>query len=92
MRLRRKPADPALTPEQQRILEQRGVLSPEEIHKLANKTKKAMTGGLATSVESESATKASCHSDYVDPETAKKKQEEKLVPLGIGIKTNDRVI
>src|SRR5512134_816828 len=33
---------PALTPEQQRILEQRGVLSPEEIHKLASKTRRAV--------------------------------------------------
>ncbi|HEX8341887.1 MAG TPA: phosphomethylpyrimidine synthase [Tepidisphaeraceae bacterium] len=73
----------ALTPEQQKILEQRGVLSPEEIHKLANKTKKAVGADKD---------KATCHSDYVDPDTAKAKQQEKLVPLGIGIKTNDRVI
>ena len=32
----------ALTPEQQEILAKRGVLSPEEIHKLASKTKAAM--------------------------------------------------
>ncbi len=53
----------ALTPEQQEILNKRGVLSPAEIHKLAAKTKQAV--GVATGE------KASCHSDYVDPETAK---------------------
>lgn len=52
----------ALTPEQQEILNKRGVLSPEEIHRLAAKTKKVMTA--------ESESKAACHSDYVDPETA----------------------
>lgn len=73
----------ALTPEQQRILEQRGVLSPEEIHKLASKTKKVLGADKD---------KASCHSDYVDPETAKQKQNEKLVPLGIGIKMSEKII
>jgi phosphomethylpyrimidine synthase len=53
----------ALTPEQQEILNKRGVLSPAEIHKLAAKTKQAV--GAATGE------KASCHSDFVDPETAK---------------------
>lgn len=53
---------PALTAEQQEILAKRGVLSPEEIHKLASKTKKAVGADAG---------KASCHSDYVDPETAK---------------------
>ena len=69
----------ALTPEQQEILKQRGVLSPEEIHKLASKTKKATGADHG---------KASCHSDYVDPETA----QEKLVTLGVGIRTNEGVI
>src|SRR6185369_9987108 len=32
----------ALTPEQQEILEKRGVLSPAEIHDLASKTKRAV--------------------------------------------------
>jgi phosphomethylpyrimidine synthase len=62
----------ALTPEQQEILKQRGVLSPEEIHRLASKTKKAVG-----TVEG----KATCHSDYVDPDEAKKMQAEKLVQL-----------
>jgi phosphomethylpyrimidine synthase len=59
----------ALSPEQLAVLEKRGVLSPDEIHKLANKTKKA--------VGAES-TKASCHSDYVDDEQAKQIQGERL--------------
>ncbi len=65
----------ALTPEQQRILEQRGVLSPEEIHKLAAKKKKK----VASEVESEDKDAPSCHSDYVDPdEAAKLREQEKL--------------
>jgi len=48
----------ALTEEQRRILEQRGVLSPEEIHRLATKTRKA--------VAEDGKGKASCHSDYVE--------------------------
>lgn len=64
----------ALTPEQQEILAKRGVLSPEEIHRLAAKTKNAMKGD---------SDKASCHSDYTDPETARILQEKqgKLVEL-----------
>lgn len=54
----------ALTMEQRKILEQRGVLTPAEIHKLASKTK-AVVG--ADSPEQ----KAACHSDYVDDEKAK---------------------
>jgi phosphomethylpyrimidine synthase len=73
----------ALTPEQQQILEQRGNLSPDEIHKLASKTKKAVAAD---------GDKVSCHSDYVDPEAAKKVQQEKLITLGVGVKTNDGVI
>ena len=33
-----------LTTEQQEILEKRGVLSPDQIHKLASKVKQEMTG------------------------------------------------
>ena len=61
----------ALTAEQREILEKRGVLSPEEIHKLASKTKKKM----ADATDDEKA-KLSCHSDYVDPEQAKELQED----------------
>jgi len=57
----------ALNDEQRKILEQRGVLSPEEIHKLAAKKK----GKADTKHE---ATKAACHSDYVDEEEARKIQ------------------
>ncbi len=80
----------ALTPEQQTILQQRGVLSPDEIHKLASKTKKAVGADTA---------KASCHSDYVDPETAKHVQQEKggvLVQVDVrpalGITKEDRLV
>lgn len=62
----------ALTKEQQAILEQRGVLSPDEIHKLAAKTKKG--------VGAETGKKADCHSDYVSPEEAQQRQGE-LVEL-----------
>jgi phosphomethylpyrimidine synthase len=82
----------ALTPEQQEILAKRGVLSPDEIHKLASKTKKAV--GAATGE------KASCHSDFVDPATAQAVQEEKtgekLVQVNLGpafnIPAGDRVV
>ena len=57
----------ALTIEQKEILEQRGVLTPEEVHKLANKVK----GNISTTSEG----KASCHSDVTDAETAKAMQE-----------------
>ncbi|MBK9000346.1 MAG: phosphomethylpyrimidine synthase ThiC [Myxococcales bacterium] len=63
---------PALSPEQRAMLEKRGVLPPEELHRLASKTKQAVAaeGG-----------KASCHSDYVDPDAAQRIQAEKLVTL-----------
>lgn len=62
----------ALTEEQQEILEKRGVLSPDEIHALASKTKKSVKGDDD---------KASCHSDYVDPDEAKRIQAEKYVQI-----------
>ncbi len=34
--------------------------------------------------EAQSDAKLSCHSDYVDPETAKKLQGEKLVQVNVG--------
>ncbi|MEM7230436.1 MAG: phosphomethylpyrimidine synthase [Planctomycetota bacterium] len=79
----------ALTDEQRAILEQRGVLSPDEIHKLASKTKKKV--GAA-----DDAGKASCHSDYVDADEAKKMQGETVVQLNTApahnIATDDRLI
>ena len=59
----------ALSPDQQTILESRGVLSPDEIHKLASKTKKAM------GAEQD---KALCHSDYVEAGEAQKLQDAQL--------------
>ncbi|MGF1633893.1 MAG: phosphomethylpyrimidine synthase [Phycisphaerae bacterium] len=89
----------ALTPEQQEILKQRGYLKPEEIHKLASKTKKAVVEGTEASLgarghegtKGEEA-KAVCHSDYVDAEEAKRIQQAKLVQVGVGVKTSDGVI
>jgi len=66
---------PALTDEQQRILEQRGVLSPEEIHRLASKTKHAV--GAADGE------RAACHSDYVAPDDARRIQGDRLVTLRV---------
>ncbi len=57
----------ALTVEQKEILEQRGVLTPEEVHKLASKIK----GNVAMTTDG----KANCHSDVADPGTAKVLQE-----------------
>ncbi len=57
----------ALTPEQQTILEQRGYLNPDEIHKLAAKVK----GVVPVKADG----KAACHSDFVDDDEAKKVQK-----------------
>ncbi|MHA7836472.1 MAG: phosphomethylpyrimidine synthase ThiC [bacterium] len=62
----------ALTPAQREILDKRGVLSPEEIHRLASKTKSTM--GLE-------GRKAACHSDLVDDDSARHLQDERLDPL-----------
>lgn len=56
-------------------LQQRGVLSPDEIHRLASKTKQAV--GVETGA------KASCHSDYVASDEARKLQNEKLATLRV---------
>jgi len=77
----------ALTAEQQEILAKRGVLPPEEIHRLAAKTRKAVDADAA---------KASCHSDFVDPDSARRVQEERLVQLNTApahnLPTHDPVI
>ncbi len=79
----------ALTPEQQAILEQRGHLSPDEIHKLASKAKDKLTA-------KDDSGKASCHSDYVDADEAKRLQGEDLVQLDTrdahGLAKHDSVI
>jgi phosphomethylpyrimidine synthase len=62
-------ATAALTVRQQEILKQRGVLSPEEVHRLATKTGEAVRAGDG---------KAACHSDLADAEAARKIQQEKL--------------
>ncbi|MFI4872644.1 MAG: phosphomethylpyrimidine synthase ThiC, partial [Phycisphaerales bacterium JB061] len=78
----------ALTEEQQKILEQRGYLKPEEIHKLASKVKKTVTA--------KDEGKASCHSDYVDDDEAKRIQDEQLVQVDVrpalGIAKDDRLV
>jgi len=63
----------ALTMAQQEILAKRGVLSPEEIHRLASKTRSAV--GVATGA------KAACHSDAVDSKIARDLQDERLIQL-----------
>lgn len=84
---------PGLTPEQEKILEQRGHLSPEEIHKLAAKAK----GKLKEAGAVDDDGKASCHSDYVDPDEAKKiAPKEALIQLDTseahGLSKNDSII
>ena len=59
---------PALTAEQRAILEARGVLTPEEIHQLASKTRAAVTSGSTQ-------TKAVCHSDNAEAVRAQSIQE-----------------
>jgi phosphomethylpyrimidine synthase len=77
----------ALSAEQREILEKRGVLSPDEIHRLASKTKKSMKQGDAD--------KASCHSDYVEADEAKRLQEQLVqvdVRPALGLSKKDSVI
>ncbi|MCA9511821.1 MAG: phosphomethylpyrimidine synthase [Myxococcales bacterium] len=62
----------ALTGEQRAILEQRGVLSPAEIHRLASKTRAAVGARAA---------KAACHSDVADEDAARELQSRKLDPV-----------
>ena len=62
----------ALNDTQKEILAQRGVLSPEEIHRLASKTKDGMA---------QEGRKAACHSDVVDDDAAQHLQSERLDPV-----------
>ena len=57
----------ALSPEQQEILEKRGVLDAEEIHRLAQKTRR--------SAELEPGAKPVCHSDLLAEEAARELQD-----------------
>jgi len=59
----------ALTESQQLILQQRGVLEPSEIHKLASKTRQTMETDEH---------KAGCHSDVADVDQAQQLQHDKL--------------
>ncbi len=65
----------ALTDDQRQILEQRGVLRPDEIHKLAAKTRGTM--------EADDAGPAACHSDLVDDDDAQRLQQEQLPVVGL---------
>jgi phosphomethylpyrimidine synthase len=60
----------AISDEQKQILEKRGVLSPEEIHRLAAKTQGTMQG--------QDDAPAACHSDLVDDNSARQLQQEQL--------------
>lgn len=77
----------SLTPEQARILELRGVLAPEEIHKLASKTQKAMNSEVESNgredANDRASSKLTCHSDYVDSDEAKNLQKEKLIQVDV---------
>jgi phosphomethylpyrimidine synthase len=69
----------ALTAEQQEILRQRGVLAPEEIHRLASKTTKAL-GPLR-------GRKAACHSDGAGEAEARQIQAEAGAPRVVELNT-----
>jgi phosphomethylpyrimidine synthase len=79
----------ALTDEQRAILESRGYLKPEEIHRLAAKVRGKVKPG-------DDAGKAACHSDFVDADEARKVQGGTLVQLNTApahnIPSGDRVI
>jgi phosphomethylpyrimidine synthase len=63
----------ALSADQREILQRRGVLSPEQIHRLAAKTREAMGG--------EDGAKASCHSDATPRGQAETLQGTALDPV-----------
>ena len=74
----------ALTDEQKAILEQRGVLDPSEIHRLATKTKSQQTNKSG----SEEAAPA-CHSDQSSAEEAKEIQKQNGVDQLISLDTSE---
>ena len=59
--------------EQREILEKRGVLSSDEIHRLASKTRNAMGG--------EDGKRAECHSEVADDDKAQTLQAVTLDPV-----------
>jgi len=63
----------ALSADQRAILERRGVLAPEELHRLAGKTRRAMGGGPGH--------KAGCHSDATSDDEARQLQSRELDPV-----------
>jgi phosphomethylpyrimidine synthase len=63
----------ALTPEQREILEKRGAVDPAEIQRLATKTRHAMGGDRGS--------KAACHSESTDRDSARRLQSEELDPV-----------
>jgi len=63
----------ALSDEQRAILEKRGVLTPEEIHRLAGKTRRAMGADRGH--------RASCHSDQTSDGEARALQHGELDPV-----------
>jgi phosphomethylpyrimidine synthase len=67
-----KPSE-ALSEEQRSILEQRGVLSPQEIHRLASKTRATMGAARGK--------RATCHSDLSEAERARTLQQGALDPV-----------
>ena len=62
----------ALSAEQKEILRKRGVLSPDELHRLASKTRESMT---------REAPRAACHSDVIDDDGAQALQRQRLDAL-----------
>jgi phosphomethylpyrimidine synthase len=71
----------ALSLDQQAILEKRGVLPPEEIHRLASKTRAA--------VGADKGAKAACHSDLAEGSVAQRVQKARLVQLRIPDRSAD---
>lgn len=69
----------ALTAEQREILEKRGVLPPDELHRLATKTRKAVGADVGT--------KAACHSDLSPRDEAEHFQQTRLVELRVPART-----
>jgi phosphomethylpyrimidine synthase len=61
---------------QREILERRGVLSAQEIHRLANKTRHAM--------QTEQKQRATCHSEVASTERARELQRRELDPAAVG--------